>query len=180
MVLIALPVYMLFIRDDGSGGSSDSTLVQAVNDPAKAAEALPQDIGDDAQGIEIHYPADWQGQLDKGTVRVSSPDKGTAIAVVAGGSSGQAKGLFAAATNGVAADFQSPKITYAKEPGAIAGLPSAQAVIKGTQNGQARSVLIAVVRGAKRSYVVSVFTPSEGGDVGTANLIVARGLSLDD
>ncbi len=178
--LIVVPLYMLFIRDDGKDkeAPSQSALVEAAKDPAKAAAVLEQRIGDHKQGIDIRYPSDWRGQVDQGTVRVTSPDQTTAIAVSAKAGAPQAKSLFKAAVDGASADFKNAEVSYAQKPTPIAGLPSAQAVIKGSQGGAPRTALVAVVRGTQRSYVVSVLAPAQGGDVGVANLILVRGLRL--
>jgi hypothetical protein len=177
-VLIAVPVYMLFIRDDGgSKAPSTSELVQAVRDPAKAAQVLEQRIGDQAQGIEVRYPADWRGRLDQGTVRVNSVDDDTILSVAAKAKASQSQALFAVAVKGVAADLKGAKVRYSAKPAPIAGLRAAQAVITGTQKGEPRTALVAVARGKKHAYLVTVLSPG-GGDAGVANLILVRGLTL--
>jgi hypothetical protein len=178
-VLILIPVYMLFIRDEGSSKApSDSALIEAAHDPAKAEQVLVQRIGDHEQGIEVDYPSDWRGQLDKGTVRVTSPDKTTVISVKAEAAATQAKSLFRAAVTGVAGDLKGAKVSFLKDPPAIAGLPSAQAVLTGKQGDKSRTALVAVARGKKHSYLVGVLATQGGGDAGVANLILARGLRL--
>jgi hypothetical protein len=178
-VLILIPIYMLFIRDDSdSSPPTTRDLVEAAKSQSAADAVLVQAKGDHKQGIEIHYPSDWDGVLDKGTVRVTGPDKQTVVAVTAKAEASQSKALFRAAVNGVGVDFKDPKLTYAKHPGPISGLPSAQAFITGNVNGTPRKALVAVVRGRHRAYVVAVFVPANGGDAGTANLIISRGLVL--
>jgi hypothetical protein len=178
-VLILIPVYMLFIRDEGSSKApSDSGLIEAAHDPSKADQVLVQSIGDHEQGIELHYPSDWQGQLDKGTVRLTSPDKTTAISVRAEAPATQATSLFKAAVTGVSKDLKGAKVSYIKDPPAIAGLPSAQAIVTGKEGNKSRTALLVVARGKKHSYLIGVLVPQGGGDAGVANLILARGLTL--
>lgn len=180
--LIAVPVYMLFIRDDEGGGSSKSpngsALLGAAHDPAKAGQVLVQRIGDHKLGIELRYPSDWRGRLDHGFVRVTSPAKTTVISISAKATASQARSLFKAAVTGVSKDLNGAKLTYDRDPAPIAGLPSAQAVVTGKQGKASRTALVAVARGKKRSYLVTVLAPQGGGEAGVANLILVRGLAL--
>ena len=98
-VLIVIPVYVLFIRDDDSP-PSDSELLGAAADPNKAAEVLLEQVSDAEQGITIRYPAGWHGDTEDETVRVKSPDSNTAIAVTTGGPANKAPAVFQEAVRG--------------------------------------------------------------------------------
>jgi len=179
-VLIVVPVYVLFIRDDDSP-PSDSELLGAAADPNKAAEVLLEQVSDAQQGITIRYPAGWHGDTEDKTVRVKSPDPKTVIAVTTGGPANQAPAVFQEAVRGVASSYEHPRVTLAKpaEAKPISGLPSASAVISGKlKGGDNATTLLSVARGSHTAYVVSAIVPPNGGDIGVANLILQRGLTL--
>jgi hypothetical protein len=181
-VLIAVPVYMLFLRGDGDDKApSDSALLEATTDPDKAAQVLLHQIGDPQQGITLRYPSGWTPQTEAGVVRVTSDD-GTVIAVTSQGSASQAPAVFHEAVHGVSLGYVKPKqvtLVPAKKQPPIAGLPSAGAVVTGQlKTGGQRTTIVSVARGTRHAYVVSVSVLPDGGQLEAANLIVERGLTL--
>jgi hypothetical protein len=177
-VLIALPVYMLFIRDSGDDGSSRSALLDAARDPATAGAVLTQSTGDPKQGIVVRFPAGWKGKLADGAVRVTAPNNTTVLSVSAKGNAGNARTLFAAALEGIGADLKGAKVTYVKNPDPIGGLPSAQALVTGTRGKAKINAVVAVARGKKSAYLVSLIGPQGSDESAIANLVIARGLTL--
>lgn len=178
MVFIVLPVYMLFVRDTDDDAPSTSALVEAAKDPRAAADVLTQATGDREQGIEVRYPSDWKGRLEDGVVRVTGPNKSTVLAVAAKAKSSQARALFGKALEGIGADLKGAKVTYLKQPGPVGGLPSAQALVTGTRGKTPVAAVVAVAKGRKKAYVVSILGPKDSGETAVANLIMARGLTL--
>ncbi len=181
-VLIAVPVYMLFLRPDGSGTSS-SDLAKAARDPAEAAKVLSQQAGDPGQGISVRFPPEWSGGEARGVVRLSSGDKTTSIAITSRGGARDAKTVFREAIAGVRSDFKSNatlRYISAKQQAPIAGLPSAAAVVTGAlKHGGPRTAQIFVARGKRRSYLITVLGPTGiGVQTGVVYLILGRGLTL--
>ena len=179
-LLIVVPVYMLFIRD-GDSPPSDSELLGAAADPNKAAEVLLEQVSDAEQGITIRYPAGWHGDTEEKTVRVKSPDSKTVVAVTTGGPADKAPVVFKEAVRGVASSYEHPRVTLAKPEQAkpVSGLSSASAIISGKlKGGDNATTLLSVARGRHTAYVVSAIVPPNGGDIGVANLILDRGLTL--
>jgi hypothetical protein len=179
---ILIPIYMLFIRDDGGSQPSQSTLVQAANDPNKAAEVLLEQVSDPSQGITIRYPGGWIGEKAGSTVRAKSGDGKTVVAVTTGGPADSARTVFRDTTAGISADYEKPKVSLvpAKDAVHVAGLNTAGAVITGRLKkggGQSTTVLY-VVQGKRRAYVVSLITPQDANQLAAGNLILARGLTL--
>lgn len=177
--MIVVPSYLLFFDDDDDPQGSE--LVEAAADPNKAAKVLTESSADTKQGIRVNFPSDWTGKVVNRVVRVTSDESETAIAVFSRGGAVDAPGVFKQAVNGFRESLTSPKVTLVpgKQAKPIAGLPSAQAVIVGRdKGGVARRTFVAVARGKKRSYVITVVTPENGGEVVAANLILARGLTL--
>jgi hypothetical protein len=179
---ILIPVYMLFIRDDGGSQPSQSTLVQAANDPNKAAEVLLEQVSNASQGITIRFPNGWSGQKSGSTVRAKSGDGKTVVAVTTGGPASSARTVFRDTTDGIAGDYEKPKVSLvpAKEAPRIAGLNTAGAVITGRlkKGGGQSTTLLYVVQGKRRAYVVSLITPQDANQLAAGNLILARGLTL--
>jgi hypothetical protein len=180
--LILIPIYMLFIRDDGNSQPSQSTLVQATNDPNKAAEVLLEQVSDPSQGITIRFPNGWTGEKAGSTVRAKSSDGKTVVAVTTGGPASSARTVFRDTTAGIAADYRKPKVSLvpAKDQVRISGLNTAGSIVSGRfkKGGGQATTLIYVVQGKRRAYVVSLITPQDANDLVAGNLILARGVTL--
>ncbi len=178
VAMIAVPGYLLFVDDESS---KDEDLVDAAADPGKAAKVLSEITGAAVQGIAIQFPSDWTGTSAKGVVRVTSEDKSTHLAVTSRGKAADATQIFKQAVQGIALSLKGAKVSFipTKKQKPIAGLPAAGAVVLGRlNNGTQRNVFVSVVRGRQRAYVVTILTPENGGQLGIANLILARGLTL--
>lgn len=179
--LIGAPIYLLFIRDDSDDAES-SALVRAVTDPEEAAKVLTQHIADKTQGIEARYPDDWKAEKVKGTVRLFSDDDSTGIGILSKGAATVAPATFKKTVNSIKTGFKNPTTEVPQQQVPIAGLPTATAVVRGTDGtGASRSALVAVARGKNRAYVITVLSPpGGGGQIGVANLILIHGLTLSD
>jgi hypothetical protein len=176
---------MLFLRGDGDEGSNatgaSSDLVKAATDPGAAAKVLIKQVADPKQGVTVRFPNDWEGDVDGPTVAVKDPGSTTSITITSPGPARDAKTIFRGAVKVVEKGFKGAKVSLipAAEQKPVAGLPAAGAVIRGQPaKGVKRNALVLVARGKKRSYVITVLTPPGGGQLGVANLIIARGLTL--
>jgi hypothetical protein len=176
-VLIAVPSYVLLNRGSGSTISAED-YQRAATDPAAALRVLSHRITSPQQGIEVLYPSGWRGELVNGGVRVTSDDNATGVLVSPRGTAAQATSVLKAAVSGISASLQGAKATYPRRQTPIAGRPAGEAVVTGTRNGARLRILVAVVRGGRVSYVITVLAPPGGGQVGIANLILVRGLTL--
>ncbi|MDX6616426.1 MAG: hypothetical protein QOD60_1517 [Solirubrobacterales bacterium] len=179
---ILIPVYMLFIRDDGGSEPSQSALVQATQDPNKAAEVLLDQVSDPSQGITIRFPSGWTGERTGSIVRATSHEGKTAVAVTTGGPADSARTVFRDTTAAIAADYEKPKVSLvpARDALHIAGLNTAGASVSGRlkKGGAQSTTLLYVVQGKRRAYVVSLITPQDATQLAAGNLILARGLTL--
>jgi hypothetical protein len=183
IALIAVPIYFLFVNDDGSRTSQKASnpsadeLRRAATDPAAALKLLSHRVAAPQQGIEVLYPNGWRGDVVNGAVRVTSNDDSTGIAITTKGTARQAKSVFRVAVRGVRGGFRGAKVTYPRRQPPIAGLPAGEAIITGVRNGVRQSLLLAVARGARVSYVIT-FLAHGAGQLGIANLIFVRGVTL--
>jgi hypothetical protein len=182
--LIAVPLYMLVFHDDSGGGSSgagEGDLVKAAKDPREAAKVLNQHVAEPKLGIAIRYPARWRGETADGAVRVRDSSTPTGLGIVSPGPAKDAKKIFRAAVGDTKASFKQAKVTFvpAAQQNPLAGLPTAGAVVRDTTSGpNGQSALVLVSRGKQRSYLTTVFSPPGGGDLPTAQLVLARGVTL--
>ncbi len=144
-----------------------------------AGKLLKHQVADARQGIQIRYPDGWTGEKVGQAVRVTSEDSSTGIGIVSKGVPGDFDKVFREAVAGIKGSLEKGKAKVSQQRLPIAGLPAQQAVVTGAdKSGSERSALVAVARGKGRNYVITVIAPAGGGQIGIANLILLRGLSL--
>ncbi len=176
--MIAVPVYVFLTREDDELTDSEKAALDASADPAQTDKFLTQIGGDPKQGIEVRHPDDWTLQVKGKTVRLASMDRTTTLGITGEGKPQDAPAIFRSATDGAKKQLGAKKATFPGGRTKVSGLPTATAVVQGKAGGAKRSALIAVARGKKRSYVITVLAPTGGGQLGIANLILVRGLTL--
>jgi len=146
LVAIVVSGYFLFsgggAGDGGGGDEGEVRYGRAVVSPA---------------GIVVRLPKGWKGERSGDLVRATSSDGTTKVAVAPKGTAATAVQSFRESINGIKAGLVNPAVGYPQQQRPFGGLPAATAVIQGRQKGGGPvGVVLMMVRGTKRAWIVSV------------------------
>ena len=152
-LLVAVPITLLLRDGDGDEEPAANQTATTAQDPPETGPG----VEDSDLGVTYRIPGDWEESKEASAIRLRSPDSSAQVVIAAPAPAADADALLAQTLEAFEAQYEDVDVA----PGSgreIGGIEATGAVVQATRDGAELRILVAVVPGEERAYLVEVFT----------------------